>query len=537
MRLSKDFVKTLLIIFMLSCTSFSYAYEYPVVGEYNANYAKVFSAIKEGRCDNMKDELKALNEAEGVSSNIYLAICYFETSQSDKGFKVLDGMLVNQEYDEVLYISESKMNEADSDPRFIKYRGLAYFNIGAFDNAMTDLELYLSQYMDEDVLFSLVDIYVSLKSFDRASATLEKAPDKNGRYYYRKGRIALRTGKTVTALNNLRMITTQDEKVFPSAKMLIGEICASSKRYICAEREYAAAAATEEYSDTGLNKIEKLKESQKLFTGFLSIGEQYDTNVTSIDANEIPGASEVSSVRNYAVADIKLNFYPSFADTVSIGTMHYKTWNHELHSYDMNMHKLYFLMKHGYDNFEVTLPKISAGITYFNGEKFSTSLSAEGSFTFKTDTWRFTVPVVVTKSEYEGDEGLEEISKDGYKYQASLNIAKTFAQKYTASISGGYAIDDVAGYLKQKRDTTFKASLSARLTKKFTPTLAFNYANYDYDDIDREDEFYSYSLKGMYIVTPNIFIGGGVTYTTTDSNENTYDYSKTVTEMSISYSF
>lgn len=537
MRLSEGFVKILLLIFIISCTSFAFAYDYPVVGEYSSNYGKVFTAIKEGRCDNMKEELSALNEKEGVSPNIYQAICYFENGSDDKGFAVLDSMIQNQEYDEILYLSQTRIESGSEDARFIKYRGLAYFNIGAFRKALKDLEMYLAQKIDEDVLYSLTDIYISLKEFDKASQILEKAEVKNGRYYYRKGRIALREGMVVTALNNLRMVTPQDEKVYPSSKMLIGEICASSKRYICAEKEYTAAASTEEYADTAKEKLEKLDKTKKLFSGFISVGEQYDTNVTSIDENEIPGASEVESGRTYAVADIRLNFYPSFADTVSVGTMHYKTWNYDLHSYDMSTHKLYFQVKQAYDSFEVVLPKISTAITYFDGERYSRSISGEASFTYKLDTWRFTVPVKVTRSYYDGDEELPEISKDGYKYETAFDVTKTFANRYTFKIGAGYAKDDVDGWLKQKSDTTFNTSLRARLTSRFIPTLAFDYASYDYDDIDRDDSYYSYSLKAIYFITPQIFLGGGVTWTKTDSNEDAYDYTKTVSEMSVSYSF
>jgi hypothetical protein len=143
----------------------------------------------------------------------------------------------------------------------------------------------------------------------------------------------------------------------------------------------------------------------------------------------------------------------------------------------------------------------------------------------------------VTRSNFENDETTGTVSKDGYKYETSLEVVKKFMKKYTAKVVGGVAKDDVKGSLKVKTDTTFKASLSARLFPKFTPTIGFNYANYDYKNISRKDDYYSYYLKGVYVLTQNIFLGAGVTYTKTDSNENAYDYSKTVSEVSVSYSF
>jgi len=537
MRLSSNLGWFIAVIAVFAFHSIAFAYDYPVVGQYSQNYQNVFDSIKAGKCDSMENELKTLSDSEGISSDIYKAICYFEKPEADKGFETLQKMLTSQEYDEVLYVTQSRIDKGDSDPRHIKFRGLALFNIGAFEKALTDLDLYLSLRMDEDVLYTIVDINISLKRFGKAEEVLTKAPDKNGRYYYRKGRIMLRTGRTVSALESLREVEPADEKVYPSSRMLIAEICSSSSRFLCAEKQYGLAEKTEEYADVVPEKLVKLEDKQKLFTGFLSLGEQYDTNVTSIDADELPGASEVSSGRTYAVADLKLNFYPGFADTVSLGTMHYKTWNYELPSYNMSTHKLYVQMKRLYDTFEILFPKISADITYFGGERYSTAVSAEASATYKQDTWSLRVPLKVTRSNYEGDEDTGINSKDGYKYKGSLIATKTFMQKYTFKLSGGYSVDDVKGNLKKKADTTFGAALSARLTRSFTPTLAADYGNYDYKKTDREDSYYSVSLKAIYLITPQIFLGGGVTWTKTDSSENAYDYKKTVTEASVSYTF
>ncbi len=113
-----------------------------------------------------------------------------------------------------------------------------------------------------------------MKDYNRAAAVLEKkAPvKKNGRYYFRKGRLSLRTGKVVTALENLRMVQPADKRVYPSAKMLIGEICASSKRYLCAEKEYSKAAETEDYADVAKGKIAKLEDSKKTVQRFFQSG-------------------------------------------------------------------------------------------------------------------------------------------------------------------------------------------------------------------------------------------------------------------------
>lgn len=537
MSLSCCYKQILAVVLTVFCFSSAFAYDYPVVGEFNSNYEKVFADIKEGNCGSMDASLKQLEESEGISGNIYKAICYFENNSGDNAFAALDMMLGQQEYDEVLYVVQSRLDKGESDSRLIKYRGLAYYNVGALSRSLNDLEAYSAKTSDEDVVYVITDIYITQRNFSSAETALERSPNKGASYKYRKGRIALRSGKMNTALEYLRTINKEDTKVYPSAKMLIAEICTSSKRYNCAEKEYAEAAQSDDYADMAKEKSAKLEERKKLFTGFISLGLQHDTNVTSIDENEIAGASEVSSFRLYGLADLKVNFYPSFTDSISVGTTHYGTSNENYHDYDMSNHKIYVMMKKAYDDFEVTMPKITADITYFGGEKYSNSLSGEVSGTYKMDTWSFTIPLKLTKKNYMNDEETPAYSKDGYKYEGSFEIAKRFLEKYTAKVKAGLAYDDVDGKYKVKNDKTFGASISSRYFQKLIPTLAFNYANYDYSNVDREDDYYSVSLKAVYLLSPNMFLGGGITYTSTDSSENVYDYNKTVTELSVSYTF
>jgi len=537
MRLSYNYTKILTVLLTVFCLTSAYAYDYPVVGEFNSNYEKVFSDIQKGSCGSMGASLKQLEEAEGISGNIYKAICYFENSQSVAGMKTLDDMILLQEFDEVLYVVQTQMDKGNSASGLKKYRGLAYYNVGALDPALEDLESYVAETQDKDVIYVITDIYIVQRNYAAASETIEKSPDKDAGYNYRKGRIALRSGNFNTALEYLRSIKPEDTKVYPSAKMLIGEICAGSKRFNCAEKEYAEAVKSEDYSDMAQKKITELADRKKLFSGFMSVGLQYDTNVTSVDENEVAGASEVSSGRIYGLADLRLNFYPSFADSISVGTTHYGTSNENYHDYDMSNHKIYVMMKKAYDDFEFTLPKISVGITYLGGEKYSTSVAGEISGTYKMDTWSFTVPLKIAKYNFMDDENSPDYSKDGYKYESGLVVAKRFMNIYTAKVKALLAHDNVDGDYKVKNDKTLGASITARYFENFIPTFAVDYSKYDYSNIDRDDDFISVSLKAIYVFTPNIFFGGGITYTNTDSNEDAYDYNKTVTDLSVSYTF
>ncbi|ADD69288.1 hypothetical protein Dacet_2528 [Denitrovibrio acetiphilus DSM 12809] len=535
MHLLKGY-KKILFALVLSFSSLSFAYEYPVVGEYSRYYDDVFRAVKDGKCESMDAELKALYDNEGVSPAIYVSICYFE-KKDDKAYDTLSMMLSQQEYDEVLYVVEAEQDKGNHDARLLKYRGLAYYNVGALNPAVNDLEEYLTTTSDTEALYSLADIKISLRDFNGAEAVLERSPSKDGDYYYRKGRVEVFRGNNFSAVKNLRMVDASAGKIYNDANLLIGDICTSSKRYYCAEKQYRLVGSSEEYAASAQEKMEKLEKSKKRFSGFFSLGGQYDSNVTSVDEDELAGASEVSSLRLYAVADLRINFYPAFADSLTVGTMHYGTSNENIHDYDMSMHKVYFQMKHSYDSFEVMLPKITASVIDFGGEKYSTTVTAEAYGAYKLDNWTFTVPVKLSRVNYTQSTSSDDLSKDGYKYEGALEVSRRFLQKYTAKVKAGYGHDEAEGKYKVKDDTMFDASISMRLLPRLIPTLAFSYANYDYSNIDREDDYYSYSLKAIYVLTPNVFLGAGMTFTKTDSTNDVYDYTKTVSEVSVSYAF
>jgi tetratricopeptide (TPR) repeat protein len=517
-------------------TAAAAAYDYPVVGDFNENYQKVLDQMKKGNCAGMKDELFALESKEGISAAIYLSLCYFEKNEEDKGFLVLDKMLLAQEFDEVLYVVQSRMDKGVQSPKNLKYRGLAYFNIGALASALADFEKYLSTEMDGDIVYTLTDIYMTLKNYEKAESTIERSPNKKGGgYLYRKGRIALRTGKTVSALGYFRMVQPTHTNVYGNTKMLIGEICTGAKRYLCAEKEFTIAAGLEDFKESAAVKMDAMNKSKKAVSGFLSFGEHYDSNVTSVDADEVPGASEVSSLRTYAFADIRLNLYPSFTDALSIGMLHYKTWNHDIPSYDLGTHKIYAEMKRIYDTYEIIFPRFSAAKTYFGGDSFSQAYSAEASVTYNQDSVSYSVPLRVTYTDYSKKELVEELEKTGYKYETGLNVSMKLSDKYTWKIGGEYAYNDTEGEYKIKNDYIFKTSLGVKLLQKLTATGAFNYTYYSYSNIDREDDYFTASLKTLYLLTDKIFLGAGITWSKTDSSIDAYDFDKTVTEISISY--
>lgn len=515
-----------------------FAYDYPVVGDYNHYYQNVFDAIKQGRCSSMDSELKALSDSEGISVNIYKSICYFENNNADKGYSVMSSMLDNQEYDEVIYLCGTQDKKGSKDPRILKYRGLAFSNIGDMKSAADNLSAYLAVQNDDVVRKTYVDVLVSMQKYDEAAAELDKVSVKDGGYYYRLGRVSLKRHKLVTSLTALRAVPADDKEDYPAARLLISDICAGTDRFICAGKELNNLKAPE-YADTVTEKLKKLENEKKPFSGFLSFSEEYDNNVTSIDQDQLNGVSEKSSFRSAAAADLRYNIYPTFGDKMTLGLLNYKSWNYSVSDYNVESHKAYFMMQQGYDRYDIMLPKISAGVTYLGGEKYSENFSIESSGTYKMDDMSVTVPVKIEKRNYFSEVLDPSEDRDGLLYSIGANLFRVINSSVGAKAYAAYEIENTDGTEKDSRGYKLGASGIYSYDRNLTFELDADYAYYDYLHAltGRTDDYYSTGVLAMYRLSDVLFISGGVTWSKTNSSVNAYDYTKTVLNTTVGYSF
>lgn len=513
------------------------AYDYPVVGEYNGNYQAVFDAMKAGKCTSMDAELDNLAQNEGVSPDIYRAICFFENNDADKGFATVSGMLDKQDYDEALYVTTLYEKKNPSDARIKKYGGIIHLNIGDVAKAVDELSGYLAVKEDAEVRYALVDVYMILKRYDDAEATLDKSVAKDSDYNLRKARLLVKQGKTSDSIAFLNKIQKND-KNYATGMLFLGDICSATGRNLCARDSYAALKGTETESSVA-EKMEKLKERQKPYSLYFSFSEEYDNNVTAVDEDEIDGVSEEDSLRSSVVADVKLNFYPTkYFDKISVGLMNFKSWNYSLHSYDMSSHKLYVQGRRFFGSLMVT-PRISAGFTTFDGESYSDNIGMDSSFTYKYNDYTFTVPVFVDFKNYYADSSTGDDDKDGVYYGTSFKVSREFMKKYSVGVSAGYDIEGTRGRDKKATNAKFGLDAGAKITDKISLSLSYEYTDTDYTDSssDRNDGNYTAGIKGMYRFTDAVFVTLGAAYTENDSNINRYDYNKTVISTAVGYMY
>ncbi|WP_022851272.1 outer membrane beta-barrel protein [Limisalsivibrio acetivorans] len=529
----KRAAKICLAASVLLTASLAYAAYYPVAGEYSPAYERVFSKIKAGECSGMDSELSNLEEKEGVSPDLYLAICYFEKGDQDEGYKTINRMVENEEYDEALYVLNEIEGKSYRDNRLAKYKGIALYSMGNLEGALNNFKSYLEKEDDPEVSYQITDIYTNTGELESAKEALSNIPQKDDRYRYRSGVIAIKEGKLQTALSNFRYVSKEPyPELYRKAQYFIAEICSANKRFGCAEKAYGNMGE----SPFTAEKKEELAKKKRLFSGLIGLGEQYDTNVTAVDEDKVENVSEEDSFRTYIIADLRLNFYDYAYDEIRAGMTNYKSWNHSVEEYNASSHKFYGSFYKRYDSFELLLPKLSYAKTYLDGDEYSDVFSIEAKGTYKMDSWKFMLPLRLSVKDYHSDVP-EDYNRDGKLYKGGLGVSRAFGGKFIAELTGYLAKEDTDGEYRENTQTELKLSLAARITRSINAQAVFDTILYDYDNLDRSDRYNSLSATLIYKLNESVFFNGGYTFNSNDSDDDINDYTKHVFEVGVNYSF
>lgn len=519
---------------LLVCALSASAYDYPVSGSSTENYQPVFEKISKGECDNMAAELNELAEKEGVSQEFYLGLCYFENNQQEKGYAAVDRMLAAEEFDEALYLLNREEAKGVNTTELSKYKGFAHYGTG---NLSAALEYFLkfksAGGTDAGVHFRTVDIYINTGDLEKAQTELEQGSWKDDRYAYRKGIIELNKGHVQTSLRNFRSVKSAPHtEAYANSNYMVAEICAAQKRFACSEKGYDAMASTS--PNFSRQKKEELKNQKKLFGAVIAIGEQYDTNVTSIDEDKVENFSEEESFRTYIFADLKLNFYDVLYDRIETGLLNYKSWNHSVSEYNAQSHKLYAGFIKKYDDFELTLPYISYALTYMDGEKYSDTFTLEAKGAYLMDSWRFYMPLSLTIRSYDTDTP-DDYNRDGNGYKGGLGVSKTLNKAHMVSLEGNLGAEDTDGKYREVTTSELKLAYTGQIVRDVTLQLDYNTIHYDYKNGGREDRYHSAGATVLYKFLDRHYLNIGYRFNVNDSNDDYNDYKKHVFDLGVSY--
>lgn len=516
------------------CASAASAYDYPTSGGSPESYAPVFEKIAAGQCDNMTAELSLLAEKEGISQDFYLALCLFDSGQLAKGYAAAGRLTAAEDFEEVIYLMSREEKKDLYWPDVYLNKGIAYYGTGELESALKYFLKYkTTKDPDPNVDYRIADIYINTGNLEKAEAALEDARVKDDRYTYRRGVLELKKGNTQTAFKNFRSVTSgPGTETYNNTNYMIAEMCAAQKRFGCAEKAYEAMAATS--PNFAGQKKQELEKQKKLFGAVIAVGEQYDTNVTSVDEDKVDSFSEEDSFRTYIFADLKLNFYNVLYDRIETGLLNYKSWNHSVSEYNAQAHKLYAGFIKRYDDFELTLPYVSYALTYMDGEKYSDTLTMEARGTYFMNDWRFYVPVSVTFRDYDITTP-EDYNRDGTEYKGGLGVSRIFSKVHMASAEGHLSTENTDGKYREVTAGELKFTYTGQVMKDTTLQLDYGTIYYDYKNGGREDRYHSASATVFYKFLERHYLNLGYRFSLNDSNDNMNDYKKHVFDMGVSY--
>ena len=526
MKLFKGFFAAYLFLF----AGLTFAYEYPYTGDLD-NFKPVFQKISQDKCDELNDDLIKLEKAEGVSPEFYLALCFFENNKPEKGYEAVNRMIDNEEFDEAIYllnIEEAKENYTAS---HFKVKGKAAYGQGNLDEALKCfLKLKEAGTSDAETDYMLVDILLNSGEQEKAEKELEQVKIKDDRYSYRKGFLELNKGNVQTSLKHLRSVKEQPfQDAFASSNYLIGEICEAQERLGCAEKAYSNLE-----QNFARQKIENMNKNKKFFGATIAIGEQYDTNVTSVDDDKAENFSEKESFRTYIFADFKLNFYNLLYDKIETGLLNYKSWNHSVSEYNAQIHKLYAGFIKRYDNFEIELPRLSYTLTYMDDKKYSDTFNVEAKGTYFINSWSIYTPLSISFKNF--DENINsDFNRDGETYSFGLGVSKSFAGNHILTAETKAGVEDTKGKYSRTNTGEFNLGFTTKISEDVTARLSYEAIVYDYKHGGRKDTYNDLAAIMLYEFSERHFINIGYSFIKNDSNQNINDYKKHVFDIGVNY--
>ncbi len=121
------------------------------------------------------------------------------------------------------------------------------------------------------------------------------------------------------------------------------------------------------------------------------------------------------------------------------------------------------------------------------------------------------------------DAGFDTVTEPDFGVSLRWYPAETF--KFTGNLNRTLSEttqEGASGYLYTK----LNLQLDKRMFTDYVGYLSYSYGEADYQDYSREDSLHSYGIGLNYYLSPHLFLSGGYSHISNDSNDNQYDYER-----------
>jgi hypothetical protein len=263
------------------------------------------------------------------------------------------------------------------------------------------------------------------------------------------------------------------------------------------------------------------------------LGEQYDSNVTSVDKN-YTGISEEDSLRTYVVANIgaTYNFKYDFELTAKIDN--YAAWNHSVSDYNYRIHSFATEIIKKFDNFSIKLPELKYELTYMDGDSYLNTFHTGTSLNLYLDSFEIEIPISYKNKNFKAS--AYDDYRDSDVYSGGFKLKYNYNDIFYSKFIFHYDIEDADNEYFDNNLTSGALSAYYKFFEYITVGLDYAYDYYDYKD-DRVDKHQRITATATYQYNAMVSFAVDLSYIDHNSNKDEYKYDKYVCGVAVIFEY
>jgi hypothetical protein len=458
-------------------------------------------------------------------------LCFNEQGDIDSVYKNINKFIQQEDSDEAYFLLGKIQKDKIQEPLHWVLLFDAEYGMAEYDKAKNTYVNHLKDINNEEVDTKYILILLKEDDVETAEKTLESKKFTNkDNINYLKGVIAFKKKKYYSAMNYLKKVSKDNDNYF-NAELYLSELCFNTGRFECSNRYFNAISSVEPgYSNFKLQDIK----NNRLSVNFTAVlGEQFDSNVTSVDQH-YTGISEKESARTYLMANIDLGYRFKHDFIVFGKSDNYAAWNYSAPDYNARIHNLGVGLVKKFDNFDIKLPEVEYEMTYMDDISYLDALKVSGAVNFYLDDFIFNLPVYYENKNFK--DGYYQSERDSDVYSGGLGLTYIFNSKFISDISISYDQENADDEYFDNNKTTADLFVTYIFSDRFKLDGEYEYSYYDYKN-SRTDHHNRATVVATIRITDMFSLAFDGSYIDHESNFKEHRYDKYVMGASVIFEY
>lgn len=456
--------------------------------------------------------------------------CLLQQGDTKNAYLGIQQLIDEEDYEESLSFLDLIPVGQQILPNHNILKATALFRSGDLNRAKDVHSSELQSIKNLDVLVQRAQIYIQLNALGQAEKVIQSLPLEDNRTDYLKGVFLHRQGNLDGAIRSLRKITPSSS-FYVDSQLLIADSCFKMRRFSCSEHIYLALKPDEPIYFS--HKLDNLNDKRSVVNMTFILGEQYDSNVTSVDENET-GVSEESSMRTFVLANLGAIY--TFASDVSISAEldNYAGWNHSVSDYDTRVHSIGLGVKKKFDGFDIQMPKVVYEHIAVDDSPYLNTLKIQTALDLYFHQFVFSFPFSYELKYFQKDPYRDE--RDSDVYRAGIDMRFTHRNKLVGQLRTAYGDENAEDSIYDNTAMSAEVSLTYQLFQKVLVGGKYKYELFDYRQ-SRKDYHHSMTAFASYYINSALSVSGDVSRIDHQSSQRVHQYDKYVYSLFMKYTY